>query len=369
MSNSQYELALKDCTRAADLDPQNPKILMRLGRIFVSLGNPEDALVTFNRIHPSPAARDVAPAKEQLHHVRAAQDALRGESKGSMVLHALNQAERLQGSGAAKPRKWQLMRGEAYIKIGDQTSLGEAQNIAMSLLRQNNQDPEALVLRGRILYTMGDNSKAINFLRMALTCDPEFKDAIKWLRIIQKLDRMKESGNREFKAGRWQEAIRLYSEALEIDITNRGINSKLLGNRATCRIKLKDYEAAITDCERAIKLDSKYVKAHKTKANALGLAGQWEEAVREWKAVQQLDPEDRGVAKEIRNAEIELKKSQRKDYYKILGVEKSADDHAIKRAYRKLAIVHHPDKNQGNKEAEERFKDISEAYDTLSDPQ
>lgn len=369
MSNGQYELALKDCTRAADLDPQNAKVLMRLARIFIALGNPEDALVTFNRIHPSPAARDVAPAKEMLHHVRAAQDALRGESKGSMVLHALNQAERLQSPGAAKPRKWQLMRGEAYIKMGDQMSLGEAQNIAMSLLRQNNQDPEALVLRGRILYTMGDNTKAINFLRMALTCDPEFKDAIKWLRVIQKLDRMKESGNREFKAGKWNEAIKMYTDALEIDPTNRNINSKLLGNRATCRIKLKEYDAAIADCDRAIKLDSKYVKAHKTKANALGLSGQWEEAVREWKAVHDLDPEDRGVVKEIRNAEIELKKSQRKDYYKILGVEKNADDNQIKKAYRKLAIVHHPDKNQGDKEAEERFKDISEAYDTLSDPQ
>lgn len=368
MSNGQYDPAFKDCSRAADLDPQNPKILTRLARILVSLGLPEDALVTFNRITPSPAARDVAPAKEMLHHVRAAQDALRG-AKGSMVLHALNQAERLQGPGAPKPRKWQLMRGEAFLKMGDQTSLAEAQNIAMSLLRQNNQDPEGLVLRGRILYTMGDNAKAINFLRMALTCDPEFKDAIKWLRVIQKLDRMKEEGNKQFKAGKWEDAVRLYTDALEIDPTNRSINSKLVQNRAMCRIKLKDFDTAIEDCERAIKLDSKYVKAHKTKANALGLAGKWEEAVRQWKAVQELDPEDRSVLKEIRNAEMEFKKSQRKDYYKILGVEKTVDDHGIKKAYRKLAIIHHPDKNQGNKEAEERFKDISEAYDTLSNPQ
>ncbi|PKS10232.1 hypothetical protein jhhlp_001982 [Lomentospora prolificans] len=369
MSNGQYDAALKDCSRAADLDPQNAKILMRLARIFVSLGLPEDALVTFNRIHPAPASKDVAPAKEMLHHVRAAQEALRGESKGSMVLHALNQAERLLGPGASKPRKWQLMRGEAYMKMGDATSLAEAQNIAMSLLRFNSQDPEALVLRGRILYTSGENDKAISYFRKALTCDPEFRDAIKYLRIVQKLDRMKEEGNKEYKAARWQEAIRLYTDALAIDPTNKGTNSKLLQNRAMCRIKLKEYDAAIADCEAAIKLDQRYVKAHKTLANALGLAGRWEESVREWKAVHDLEPEDRSVLKEIRNAEIELKKSQRKDYYKILGVEKDADDNAIKKAYRKLAIVHHPDKNQGNKEAEERFKDISEAYDTLSNPQ
>src|SRR5690606_31584159 len=131
MSNAQYELALKDCSRAADLDPQNAKILMRLARIFVSLGLPEDALVTFNRIHPYPAQRDVAPAKEMLQHVRAAQGALRSESNGSMVLHALNLAERLQGPGAVKPRQWQLMRGEAYLRMADPSGLLEAQNIAM----------------------------------------------------------------------------------------------------------------------------------------------------------------------------------------------------------------------------------------------
>jgi len=55
------------------------------------------------------------------------------------------------------------------------------------------------------------------------------------------------------------------------------------------------------------------------------------------------------------------------DYYKLLGVEKSASPEEIKKAYRKLALKHHPDRNKGNKEAEEQFKKISEAYAVLSD--
>lgn len=58
-----------------------------------------------------------------------------------------------------------------------------------------------------------------------------------------------------------------------------------------------------------------------------------------------------------------------KDFYKILGVERGADDQEIKKAYRKMAQKYHPDKNKGDKEAESKFKEISEAYETLSDKQ
>src|SRR5690348_13334426 len=56
-----------------------------------------------------------------------------------------------------------------------------------------------------------------------------------------------------------------------------------------------------------------------------------------------------------------------KDYYKILGVERNASADDIKKAYRKLAVKFHPDKNPGNKEAEEKFKEINEANEVLGD--
>lgn len=60
--------------------------------------------------------------------------------------------------------------------------------------------------------------------------------------------------------------------------------------------------------------------------------------------------------------------SQKRDYYEVLGVAKSADEADIKKAYRKMAIKYHPDKNPGDAEAEEKFKEAAEAYEVLSNP-
>ena len=54
---------------------------------------------------------------------------------------------------------------------------------------------------------------------------------------------------------------------------------------------------------------------------------------------------------------------KRQDYYEVLGVDRNADEQAIKKAYRKLAMKYHPDRNPDNKEAEEKFKEVNEAYE------
>ncbi|KAI5200793.1 TPR-like protein [Aureobasidium subglaciale] len=367
MSAGKYVQALEDCKTADELDPNNAKILHRMARVYTALGRPKEALDTYERIDPPASQKDRQAAVTMNRHLSEAEEQIRDSTSGSMAIFALDQAEKGLGSTVTRPRKWALLRGEAYLKMGNVNALGEAQNIAMSLLRNNSADPEALVLRGRALYAQGENDKALQHFRQAISCDPDYKDAVKYLRMVQKLDRMKEEGNGYFKTGKYQQAVETYSSALEVDPQNRGTNSKILQNRALCYTKLKEWQKAIEDCERALKLDPSYTKARKTKAKAMGESGDWEAAVKELKSVAESNPEEPGIAKEIRNAELELKKSKRKDYYKILGVEKDADDGQIKKAYRKLAIIHHPDKNQGDEAAADRFKDIGEAYETLSD--
>src|SRR5215475_4519119 len=61
--------------------------------------------------------------------------------------------------------------------------------------------------------------------------------------------------------------------------------------------------------------------------------------------------------------------TMKRDYYETLGVEKGADQETIKKAFRKLAMQYHPDRNPGDKTAEHKFKELNEAYDVLKDDQ
>src|SRR5256712_7345945 len=59
----------------------------------------------------------------------------------------------------------------------------------------------------------------------------------------------------------------------------------------------------------------------------------------------------------------------KQDFYVVLGVQRDASEADIKKAYRKLAMTYHPDRNNGDKAAEEKFKQVTEAYEVLSDPE
>ncbi|KAG1437072.1 hypothetical protein G6F56_013281 [Rhizopus delemar] len=94
----------------------------------------------------------------------------------------------------------------------------------------------------------------------------------------------------------------------------------------------------------------------------------YDESIKEYQKVIEADRPKREYRTLLRKAKLAQKRSLRKDYYKILGVSKTATETEIKKAYRKLALQHHPDKNAGDEPSEVRFKEIGEAYSILSDP-
>ena len=246
--------------------------------------------------------------------------------------------------------------------------------IHRDVLRENSNNPEAVYLRGLGLYYQGNTDQAIKHFTHALQFDPDFSKARISLKQVRVLEAKKKEGNDAFQRGAQEEAVAAYTEALAVDPDNTSFNSIMYANRAAAYSKQGKNKEALEDCTQALDLDPSYLKALLRRAQIYMTLEKYEDAVRDYEKAHQMDDDNTDTVNKLRNAKLELKKSLRKDYYKILAVSKDASDDEIKKSYRKLALKYHPDKNQGlsteEKEAAEKmFKDIGEAYSVLSDSQ
>ncbi|KAH0516036.1 DnaJ-like protein subfamily C member 7 [Microtus ochrogaster] len=248
----------------------------------------------------------------------------------------------------------------------------EAQFVASDILRMDSTNADALYVRDLCLYYEDCIEKAVQFFVQALRMAPDHEKACIACRNAKALKAKKEDGNKAFKEGNYKLAYELYREALGIDPNNIKTNAKLYCNRGAVNSKLRKLDDTIEDCKNAVKLDDTYIKAYLRRAQCYTDTEQFEEAVRDYEKVYQME-KTKEHKQLLKNVQLELKKSKRKDYYKILGVDKNASEDEIKKAYRKRALTHHPDGHSGasaevQKEEEKKFKEVGEAFTILSDP-
>ena len=98
----------------------------------------------------------------------------------------------------------------------------------------------------------------------------------------------------------------------------------------------------------------------------------FDDAKADFQKAKELDPSATGVEGYLNDAKKQAEKARKRDYYAILGVDKNASEHEIKKAYKKMAMKYHPDRNAESEEtkkmAEKKFIDVNDAYSVLSDP-
>ncbi|XP_063700555.1 dnaJ homolog subfamily C member 7-like [Culicoides brevitarsis] len=370
MMLGRYNEALKDARQSVQIDPNFEKGYVRVAKCCLALGDlvgAEQAIKKLLEIATN-GENLVKTEVDQLKQLRGLEEKARecyDKQDYRTCLYQMEQALKL----SPVCRKYQLMKGECLALLG---RLDEANDIAITIMQVESSNADAIFVRGLTLY-YGDNlDKGILHFERALALDPDHKHAKIWRTKAKSLREKKEKGNELFKNYKFRDALAMYNEALQIDPLNKDTNSKLYYNRALVNTKLGNLNDAVVDCNEALKINSSYLKALLKRAKCYYDLEKFEECVADYEAALKMD-KTYEIKNLLRDAKLALKKSKRKDYYKILGISKNASDDEIKKAYRKRALIHHPDRHSNasdaeKKEQEIKFKEIGEAYAILSDP-
>lgn len=172
--------------------------------------------------------------------------------------------------------------------------------------------------------------------------------------------------------GNYKEAVANYSEAIEISPVENAILPKILYNRAVANSKIGFVRDAINDCTKAIKNSWTYTQFLKLRAKCHTSMRNFRKSVEDYEALMRVEKSNE-VERMLKEAQFALKRSLSDNYYDILDIDRNATIEDVKRSYKQLALIHHPDKHSNAPRSEaleqqEIFKRISVAHEILSDP-
>jgi DnaJ family protein C protein 3 len=258
-----------------------------------------------------------------------------------------------------------LSRGWQNYKLGDSF---EVIADTGKTLKFEPENLEALELRGRAYYVLGELETAMNHYRKGLKLDPEHAGCKDMYRIIKKMNDLQKKVDAATAKGDHAEATKQLVKLLEVDATHVVLAPKVNMQLAKTYKAMKKLTEAKTAIQQVIDLNGASAEAHRVFGEILMDSELYDEALAKFRKAKELG--EGGADEWIRKAEAAIKQAKQKDYYKILGVKRNAKLKDIKKAYREGALQWHPDKHLGEEEkekAEKQFQLIAEAYEVLSD--
>ncbi|KAL5985796.1 DnaJ protein P58IPK B [Asimina triloba] len=201
-----------------------------------------------------------------------------------------------------------------------------------------------------------------------LRLDPEHSDLKKAYFGLKNLLKRTKSAEDNVGKGKLRIAAEDFKGALALDPNHAAHNVHLYLGLCKVLVKLGRGKDALDSCTEALNINGELVEALAQRGEAKLLVEDWQGAVDDLNSATQMSPQDMTIREALMRAEKALKLSKRKDWYKILDVSKTASVAEIKRAYKKLALQWHPDKNVDNREeAEAKFQEIASAYEVIRD--
>ncbi|KAL8742405.1 MAG: hypothetical protein Q9190_005101 [Brigantiaea leucoxantha] len=420
LAQGQANDALTYFDVAVARDPKNYLTLFQRGATYLSLGRNAQASQDFDKvlsIRPGFEGALIQRAKirsKNADWAAARQDYEAAGKSGSIELAQLEEAEGASrlAFDAEKASDWEGCIGQAgsaiviastalslrQLRARCRFERGEVLEGTSDLAHVLQIAPESvdphLQISSMMFYSVGDMEKGLNQIRKCLHSDPENKACSKLYRREKQIDKtMKQvtalKEKRQFNSavkllvGTGEDTGLLQDVKEEISLgkdaghIHKNSPDDLYGSlvEMTCELytEMNNKKKALPYCTEALKINPNSLYGLIAQSQRQMDTEDFEAAVQTLNLAQEQHPSASQIQSLLQKAQVQLKRSKTKDYYKVLNVANDADDRTIKRAYRTLTKKYHPDKTaaQGvpKEEAEKKMASINEAYEVLSDPE
>ncbi|KAL9677051.1 hypothetical protein QQ045_005278 [Rhodiola kirilowii] len=361
-----YSEALNDLNTAIEVDPMLSEAYLHRASVLRKLCRYEESEKSYEKVLELKPGNTAAEKElSQLLQAQSALDSamkLHASGKYTKALEYVDKVVLVFSPACAKAK---ILKVKLLLAAKDYSGTISETGF---ILKEDENNLEAMLLRGRAYYYLADHDVAIRHYQMGLRMDPEHSELKKAYFGLKKLLKKTKSAEDNADKGKLRVAVEDYKAALAMDPNHSAYNMHLYLGLCKLQVKLGRGAEALTSCNEALNIDGDLLEAIVQRGEAKLLIEDWEGAVEDLKTAAQSSPQDMHIREVLMKAEKALKMSKRKDWYKILGISKTASIAEIKKAYKKLALQWHPDKNQDNREeAENKFREIAAAYEVLGD--
>lgn len=366
LQQRKYREAKKDLDSAVDADPTFLQGYLHRGRLLRQMCSFDGAIKDFKKL------LELKPEhKSAEKEMKSTEEARKGLAKAKTMVESGN-AEAAEKhlddvvlTLAPDCREARMMKVEMLMHRKDYTG---AVVETGKILKSDENDLEGLLLRGRAYLYLADHELALRHFQAGLRSDPEHSTLKKEYRQLKNLEKKTKNANEFVQKHKYRDAIEEFKAALQIIPDHALHNVKLQLGLCRAYVKLSRGSLAAEACDVVLAAEPDNFEARMERGEARLMMEEWEAAKQDFMHARELDQSSREAIIGLQKAEKGLKISKRKDWYKILGVERTASASEIKKAYRKLALKWHPDKNTENQdEAKIAFQEVAAAYEVLGD--
>ncbi len=216
---------------------------------------------------------------------------------------------------------------------------------------------------------MGDAEVALNNVRECLRLDADHKKCSDFYKNLRKLTKSMEKMRKASEENRYDECVTAAQAVINQDSKSQMFQLKGKSFVCSCQSKAKNAKEALEACSDILSVNPNDADALYYRAQAYIADEMLDKAQHDCQKAHEIENSQR-THECIDKINKLIKQSKKRDYYKILGVKRTADKNAILKAYRKLAIKWHPDKYEGEEKekAQKTFIDIAAAKEVLTDP-